>query len=157
MGPRLHPNRNVDRSVDFRMARQEVLFRSNPARLEVVIGESALRQRLGGVQVVREQLGHLLDTSGRSNITTRVLPFSAIRNPGIDGSFTIMEVETGNFVVAVIESLARSIFLEDDAEVTRYETVFDDLCGVALSEAESSVLIEQIQDELEDSPGEGAG
>jgi hypothetical protein len=130
--PRLHPDRNVDRSVDFRMARQEALSRSNPATLEVVIGEPALRQRLGGAPVLQDQLRHLLDSSRRTKITVRILPYSATRNPGIDGPFTIMHVETGNFAVVVIESLARSIFLEDDTEVTRYEMVFENLCAVAL-------------------------
>lgn len=153
----LDPAREVERSVAFRMARQEVLNRPSPVRLKTVIGEASLRQRLGGTAVLRTQLQSLLKSSRHPNTTVHVLPYEATRNPGFDGPFTLLEVENGEFTVVVIDSLTRSIYIEDDAEVTRYGLIFENLCQVALTEANSRTLIEQVLHELEDSPDEGAG
>ncbi|MGI8328620.1 Scr1 family TA system antitoxin-like transcriptional regulator [Actinomadura scrupuli] len=153
----LDPARHVERSVAFRMARQEVLKQPNPVRLETVIGETSLRQRLGDTAVLRTQLRSLLESSRRGNTTVQVLPHEATRNPGFDGPFTLLEVENGDFTVVVIDSLTRSIYVEDDDEVTRYRLVFEDLRKVALTEADSRTLIEQVIQDLPDSPGRGAG
>ncbi|SRR6266545_1154503 len=154
---RLDPARDVDQAVAFRMARKEVLSRPVPIRLDVVIGEAAVRQQMGGVGVLRDQLHYLLEASRPANVTVRVLPFQAPRHPGFDGPFTMLEVEAGAFTVVVIDGLARSVYLEDDADVERYKVAFAELCEVALSEAESRTLIQQVLDDLEVVPEEGAG
>jgi transcriptional regulator with XRE-family HTH domain len=154
---RLDPARDVDRAVAFRMARKEVLSRSEPVQFDVVIGEAALRQRMGGAGVLRDQLRHLLEASRPANVTVRVLPYEASRHPGFDGPFTMLDVEAGNFTVVAVDSLARSVYLADDADVDRYRVAFAELCAVALFEADSRRLIERVLDELEAGPEEGAG
>jgi transcriptional regulator with XRE-family HTH domain len=153
---RLDPARDLDRAVAFRMARKEVLSRPVPVQLDVVIGEAALRQRMGGVGVLQDQLRHLLEASRPANVTVRVLPYEATRHPGFDGPFTMLDVEMGAFTVVVIDGLARSVYLQDDADVERYRVAFAESCAVALSEADSRTLIEQVLDELEAVPEEGA-
>jgi transcriptional regulator with XRE-family HTH domain len=141
--------RAVMDSASFRMARKEVLSRPDPIRLDAVVGEAALRQRMGGADVMRGQLRHLMEASTPANVTVRAVPFAAASNPGLDGPFTLLDVETGNFTMVVIDGLARSVYLEDDAAVDRYNVVFEKLCATALSEAESRTLITQVLDELE--------
>jgi transcriptional regulator with XRE-family HTH domain len=138
------PTRDLDRDVAFRMARKEVLSRPVPARLDAVIGEAALRQQMGGAGVLRDQLRYLLEASGPANVGIRVLPYEVTRHPGFDGAFTMLDVETGAFTVVVIDSMMRSIYSEDDADVERYNLVFDELCAVALPEADSRTMIEQL-------------
>jgi transcriptional regulator with XRE-family HTH domain len=150
------PARDVDRAVAFRMARKEVLSRPVPVQLDVVIGEAALRQRMGGAGVLREQLRYLLEASRPANITVRVLPYEAAGHPGFDGPFTMLDVEAGDFTVVVIDGLARSVYLEGDADVERYKVAFAELYEFALSEADSRTRIEQVLGELEAVP-EGAG
>jgi transcriptional regulator with XRE-family HTH domain len=149
------PNRDVDRAVAFRMARKEVLSRPVPARLDVVIGEAALRQRMGGAGVLRDQLRYLLEASSPANVGIRVLPYEVAKHPGFDGAFTMLDVETGAFTVVVIDSMMRSIYSEDDANVERYSLVFTELCAAALPEADSREMIEQVMSELESAPREG--
>ena len=150
------PARDLDSSVAYRMARQEVLTRPRPARLEAVIGEAALRQRQGTSQVMADQLRHLVEVSQRDNIAVSVLPFDAPRNPGTDGPFTMLDVETGGFTAAIVESLARTVCVEDETAVERYNVVFAELCALALPGAETRALIERMARELETSAGEGA-
>jgi transcriptional regulator with XRE-family HTH domain len=153
----LDPARDVDQAVAFRMARKEVLSRRVPIRLDVVIGEAAVRQQMGGVGVLRDQLRYLLEASRPANVTVRVLPFQAPRHPGFDGPFTMLEVEAGTFTVVVIDGLARSVYLEADADVERYRVAFTELRKVALSEEQSRALIQRVLDDLEVVPEEGAG
>ncbi|HEU5155668.1 MAG TPA: helix-turn-helix transcriptional regulator [Streptosporangiaceae bacterium] len=149
------PNRDLDRAVAFRMARKEVLSGPEPVRLDVVIGEAALRQHMGGAGVLRDQLQYLLEASSPANVGIRVLPYEATRHPGFDGAFTMLDVETGAFTVVVIDSMMRSVYSEDDADVERYSLVFMELCATALSEADSRTMIEQVMFELEAAPREG--
>ncbi|HEX6472173.1 MAG TPA: DUF5753 domain-containing protein, partial [Streptosporangiaceae bacterium] len=143
------PPDDVEREVAFRMARKEALSRADPIRLDAVIGEAALRQQMGGPDVMRDQLSHLLDASRAANVIVRVLPFAAHSNPGFDGPFAMLDVEPGCFTIVVIDGLARSVYLEDDAAVERYNVVFEKLRAMALSETDSRALIEQSLHELE--------
>jgi transcriptional regulator with XRE-family HTH domain len=149
------PTRDLDRHMAFRMARKEVLSRPVPIRLDVVIGEAALRQQMGGADVLNDQLRYLLDASSPANVAVRVLPYEATRHPGFDGAFTMLDVETGAFTVVVIDSMMQSVYSEDDAVVERYSLVFAELCAAALSEADSRTMIEQVMLELEAAPREG--
>jgi transcriptional regulator with XRE-family HTH domain len=150
------PARDVDRAVAFRMARKEVLSRAVPVELDVVIGEAGLRQQMGGIGVLREQLRYLLEASRPANVMVRVLPYEAAGHPGFDGPFTMLDVEMGAFTVVAIDSLARSVYLEHDADVERYRVAFAELCALALSEADSRTMIERVLGELEAVPEEGA-
>jgi transcriptional regulator with XRE-family HTH domain len=154
---RLDPDLDVDKAVAFRMARKEVLTRPVPARLDVVIGEAALRQRMGGVGVLRDQLRHLLETSQTANVTIRVLPYEAPRHPGFDGPFTMLDVELGAFTIVILDNFARAVFLEDDADVEHCNVIFAELCAVALSEEASRTQIERVLDELEAVAKDGMG
>ncbi|MCC3766854.1 helix-turn-helix domain-containing protein [Streptomyces sp. UNOC14_S4] len=80
----------VEQRLQFRMDRQELL--KKPTTLfTYVIYEAALRTLVGGPEVMRRQLQHLLDVGEQRNVFIQVLPFSVGRHPGLDGSFTMLE------------------------------------------------------------------
>lgn len=147
MTSQLGPIRDLERSVAFRMQRQRILTEERPARLHAILGESVIRQRLGGREVLKAQLIHLNEISKRANVTIQVMPHSAEVHPGVDGPFTLLTLD-GGLPVAFLESLDRSLFLEADEWTASYGKVFDALRGVALSEADSRSLIEQVAAEL---------
>lgn len=75
-----HPGatgQEAGRLVQLRMARQQVLTRPDPPRLWMVLDEAVLRRHAGGPQVMRGQLGWLIEAAGLPHITLQVLPFSA--------------------------------------------------------------------------------
>ncbi len=49
----------VDRRVELRMTRQQILDREDPPRLRVVLNEAAIRRMVGGPDVMRAQLARL--------------------------------------------------------------------------------------------------
>jgi hypothetical protein len=121
-----------------------------------VIGEAALRQRLGGAEVMRGQLRHLLEASRQAAITVRVLPYEATSQPGVDGVFSLLDVEAGGFTVVVLDGLLQSSYVEEDSAVGRYNLVFDQLRATALSDEASRDRTQQVLDELEAPQREGA-
>lgn len=139
----------VERLVGVRMARQAVLTRrERPLRLWAILGEAALRQRVGGPEVMRAQLHRLAEASALPNVTLQVLPFTAGAHPGIDGPFVILEFpEPADIDVVLLENMTSSLYLEQEPEVARYARAFEHLRADALSRADSRALIGRLAGE----------
>ncbi len=59
------------------MRRQVIFARETPPPFQTIVHEAALRMRIGGRKVAKEQLERLLEVSHRPEITLRVIPFSS--------------------------------------------------------------------------------
>jgi transcriptional regulator with XRE-family HTH domain len=140
---------DIDQLVAYRMARKEALTRPDPLMIRAVIGEAAVCQWMGGREVMIAQLRYLLELAEWPNIELRVLPFTATRNPGVDGSFAILHVEAGDFPIVIVDGFRRTIFIEDDEDVVPYREVQAELCRVAAPETETRQRIEQAIRDLE--------
>ncbi|MEO5878382.1 MAG: helix-turn-helix transcriptional regulator [Streptosporangiaceae bacterium] len=133
---------DIEALVSARTQRQAVLRREAPLRLWAIIDEAALRRRVGSSQVRAEQLAHLQELANLPNVTLQVIPFEAGAHPGMPGSFVVMKfVEGVGRSVTYIDSMAGDLFLEEEADVSRYTLIFEHLRAVALSPAASIVLI----------------
>ncbi|MFO7250814.1 MAG: helix-turn-helix transcriptional regulator [Actinomycetes bacterium] len=139
----------VEKFVQIRTARQTVLTRSDPLHLSVILGEAALRQRVGGSAVMHHQLRHLLTLAELPNLTIQVLPFSAGASTGIFGPFEVLEFTgTGVTEVVYLENLLGGLYLENETEVHRYRLAFQHLRASALPVADSLKLIGMIAEEM---------
>ncbi|SFQ26812.1 Helix-turn-helix domain-containing protein [Actinomadura madurae] len=134
---------NIEEGVAYRMARKEALTRSDPLSIRAVVGEAAVCQWMGGREVMIAQLRYLLELIERPNIELRILPFTATKHPGVDGSFAILHVEAGDFPVVVVDALRRRIFIDDDEGVAAYRRVQDELCCLSLGKAETGERLER--------------
>lgn len=129
--------------VEMRLERQRsVLERSAPPTILSVIDEAALRREVGGTDVIREQVQHLLELSKRPNIELQVLPYSAGAHAGGGFPFTILGFEGGAGSVVYIETFSDGFYLEDDTEVTRHRLVFSRMQGAAMSVEDSVTFLE---------------
>ncbi|MGH3328451.1 MAG: helix-turn-helix domain-containing protein [Streptomycetales bacterium] len=149
-GPRIGSDpQEIDTFVEVRTARQRVLARDEPLALWAIVGEAALRQQVGGPQVLRRQLARLRETAELPNVTLQVLPYDSGAHPGVDGPFAILGFpEYADMDVVLLENMTSSLYLEQEAEVIRYTVVFDHLRAAALPPAESLVLIAQVERDL---------
>ncbi|MFH9730590.1 DUF5753 domain-containing protein [Streptomyces sp. NPDC017260] len=94
--------------------------------------ESALQREVGGRQVMKAQLEHLLDVTERyKHVTVQVLPFTHGSHAGIDGPFHLLHFSAGP-PVAVVQPMTTSLYLEEDSDIGRYETAFNHLRAEAL-------------------------
>jgi transcriptional regulator with XRE-family HTH domain len=132
----------VERLVDLRMKRQEVLDRNPPLDVWMILDEAVVRRTIGGPEVMRDQLARLVEESKKPNVTLQVLPFSSGSHAGLRGPFSILEFpERADPDVAYVESVAGIIYLEKEREVRTCAEAFDRLRAAALSPGQSTDLI----------------
>lgn len=141
---------DVDALVAVRRTRQRMLGGAEPLRLRVVMHEGALRQSVGGPQVMRGQIERVIEESRRPNITIQIITHSAGAYSGLDEPFAI--VGFGNPLehdVVCLDNLTRTHFLETVDEVRNYASVFDQLRAAALSPERSALWLADLLTKME--------
>jgi transcriptional regulator with XRE-family HTH domain len=134
----------IDRRVEVRLERQEVLTRTDPPppKVSVVLNESVLARRVGGPEVMRAQIEHLLKERDRGNITVQILPFSAGEHPAMVGPFTMLTfLDPADPGVVNVENIIGSHALEKPEEIRAYEEVWDAIQAKAVSPADSRAIM----------------
>jgi transcriptional regulator with XRE-family HTH domain len=116
----------IERRVELRMARQRILSRPSPPKLWAVIDEAALRRPIGGTQVIRAQIRHLIDLMNHPNITVQVMPFRFGGHAAEGGAFSILRFpETDLPDIVYVEQLVSALYLEKREQVDRYAQAMD--------------------------------
>jgi len=138
----------IERLVDIRMKRQEILTRPKPPRLWAIIDESVIRRVVGSPQIMREQLDRLLEANESPHITLQVLPFSQGAHGAALGSFVIIGGTELTLDVVYVDFHTGSLFLEKDEELNRYRLAFEYLRAQALDMGASSTMIHRARKEL---------
>ncbi|MFH8789453.1 helix-turn-helix domain-containing protein [Streptomyces roseoverticillatus] len=80
----------VEARVTGRMERQELLKKTTTL-FSFVIHEAALRGMVGGPDVMKGQLNHLLEVGQLRNVSIQVLPMGQGAGPAISGPFSLLE------------------------------------------------------------------
>ena len=138
----------VERRVEVRMERREVLRNENPLELWGIVDEAALRRQVGGQAVMQAQFRHLLEVSELPNVTFQVIPFDAGAHAGMPGSFVFLQFEEAAIPhVIYVETMAGELFLEAESDIRRYRLVFEHLRAVAASPEASRSLIASVATE----------
>jgi transcriptional regulator with XRE-family HTH domain len=144
-GPRELELEDVERRVEVRVARQEVLSREDRPRLWAVIDEAVIHRVVGGVGVMRAQLRHLAEVAQQGKTTIQIVPYSAGAHAGTIGSFVILDyAEASDPDVVYVETLAGDIYLEEQPDVNRYTLAFDRLRAASLHPDDSMQMIERM-------------
>ncbi|WP_093267321.1 helix-turn-helix domain-containing protein [Saccharopolyspora shandongensis] len=143
------PLGEIETRIAVRAGRREAITRQeNPVRLAVAIGEAALRQVLGGPNVMADQMDHLLLMSERENVDLRVVPFASGWHPALEGLFILIESEESRPVVQ-LENRRSGLYLHEPDDVEIYRQAADMVFKAALSYAGSRKLIAEIRKDLE--------
>jgi hypothetical protein len=132
-------SRDVEGQVAARMGRQEALSRPDPPMVWVLMDEGVLDHEVGDRQVMRGQLEKLLEVSQLRHISIRVVPWRVGWHFGLEGSFKIMSVGTGN--VAYTEACGGGRLVWDSQEVRGYVLRHDRIGEWALPVDSSRQLI----------------
>ncbi len=135
----------VDRRVRVRTSRQSLLVQNEPIDFWVILDEAVLRRPVGGPEVMRQQLDHLVSMAELSNVTLQVLPFSAGAHAGMDGTFAMLLFD-GSFSQDLVfaANAAGGLILEKDTELQRYAFIFDRLKSCSLHPDDSIAMIASI-------------
>lgn len=146
------PADQVERWVQLRMTRQELLSRDDPPTFEVVLEECALRRPVGGRDVMRAQLEHLVEAATLPKLTLQILPLQVGEHAAMSGAFMIYRF-SGRFDpdVVYLEHTASDLYLEASEEVDRYVAAFGRVRAAALNPSDSSSMLAALVDGLSSS------
>jgi transcriptional regulator with XRE-family HTH domain len=146
--PDLSPDQ-VERWVEFRIARQALLTRDGPPALQAVIDEAALRRPVGSLGQMRKQLHHLTELAAVPTVEVRILPFAAGEHGGMSGAFTIFGFDDPiEPDVVYLEQTASSLYIDGSEEVRRYTLAFENLRAAALTADASTAHLAALVNEL---------
>jgi hypothetical protein len=115
------------------MRRQRAPVQPHAVGLWAILDEAVIRREVGGTDVLRAQLQHLVEAARSPNITLQVIPFSAGAHLGMPGSFIVMEFPEPDPPLIYTENSGGGLFLEADADVQRYRASFQRLAAQAPS------------------------
>ncbi|MER7662664.1 MULTISPECIES: helix-turn-helix transcriptional regulator [unclassified Streptomyces] len=137
---------DIDKRVSVRLRRQDRIKDSDhPLRLWVVIDEAALRRLVGGKNLMREQLEHLVELSQLPHVTVQVLPFEMGAHPGINGQYAILEFpDASDSSVVYIEGVTSDLYLEKANDVQKYSVMYEHLRAQALNVDQTRAFIADI-------------
>ena len=116
---------NIERCVALRITRQSILQPDSGCTGCFLLDEAVLRRQVGGADVHRAQLDHLLRLSKQPSIEIRVIPFAADVYAGIGDPFVIFEFDGVYNDFLFLESPRGNQVTRDDQELlTKYKTTF---------------------------------
>ncbi|MFI6759467.1 helix-turn-helix domain-containing protein [Micromonospora sp. NPDC050417] len=139
----------IEKRVQVRIARQACLTEEPHLNLWTILDEGALRRRVGGKTVMKNQLDHLIEASKLPNVTVQVLPFAEGGHPGTLGSIAILDFpDDVHSPVAYVESFAGDAYMEKEDDLRRANMVFTHMHAAALSETKSVEFIAAVAREL---------
>lgn len=137
----------VQRRVALRMRRQEGVL-SGRQTLVAVIGEAALRQHIGGVEVMRRQIAHLRDLAERDNILLRLMPFTAGAHAAYGSTFTVLDFDSDLPTIVCTDTLTSALIYEQPDRVETYVQSFDMMWPLACAEIDTIKKLDMIAKEL---------
>jgi transcriptional regulator with XRE-family HTH domain len=81
----------IDALVDLRIQRQEILVKQPAGEFHFIMDEAVIRRVVGGPNVARRQLRHIMEIAELPNVTIRVAPFTAGMYPRLRVPYVLFE------------------------------------------------------------------
>lgn len=135
----------VHQYLEVRMRRQRRLSGDDPLRLTAVISEAALLQRIGGPEVLREQLRHLIKAveSHPDTIELHVIPFSAPAC-GVFGASTFHLIDFASPRLPTLawqETITARAILDKDTQIRELHFTYAEALAKSLGTEDSLRLV----------------
>ncbi|WP_433218232.1 helix-turn-helix domain-containing protein [Dactylosporangium sp. CS-047395] len=141
----------IERRVELRLQRQQILTRPDAPKLWMVVDEAALRRPIGGHDIMRAQLDALLEINNTlPNVRLQVIPFNAGGHAAAGGAFTILRFPDDDLPdVVYIEQLTSALYLDKRDDVDLYAEAMERLCVEARPPTETAKILEDIRKEFD--------
>lgn len=131
------PPSEVNIRVMTRMGRQGVLSpeREHPVQLLALIHETALRQDIGGREVMVEQLEYLQKMAKRPNVDVRIVPDGVGWHEGLEGNFALItpRADADLYPVVFLEYRRSGLILHADEDVAAYREAEESVQRLAMT------------------------
>jgi transcriptional regulator with XRE-family HTH domain len=145
------PGTQTEERITNRLARRSILTRDDPPYFFVVLDQAAIRRPLGGAEVMKEQLAHLIEMSELPHVSIQVVREQTGWYSGLNGALVFF-VASDNSVAGYVEAQFGGRLIRDPSEAARLGVRFDLIRGRALSEDASRALIQTTMETMQDDP-----
>ncbi|MEV4755401.1 helix-turn-helix transcriptional regulator [Micromonospora sp. NPDC049559] len=133
----------IVQQVAARMERQAVLTKERPPRLVAVLDEYVLRRPVGGPEVMREQLLHLVEVGQRYHVHLHVVPASVGAYAGLNGAFVLATPEDGDDV-GYLDNQLQGHIVEMPSDVLSLRDTWESVRAEALSHGQTIEMITEV-------------
>ncbi|MFC7329555.1 helix-turn-helix domain-containing protein [Marinactinospora rubrisoli] len=139
----------IDQRVEVRMQRQKRWASAESPKLWAIVGETVIRQRVGGTRVMAEQLTRMIELADSPKLHLQVIPYSVGGHAALEASaFQILRLDEIDLSVIYLESRRSSLYLEEQADIDDYQNVFDHLRTAGLGTVQTRELLVKVRDEM---------
>ncbi|MFJ2723042.1 helix-turn-helix domain-containing protein [Streptomyces sp. NPDC087437] len=143
--PRWEPDA-VENHTEARLNRQKILTRTPAVDLSFVIAQEALTNSVGGREVMRNQLHHLLTVGELDNVQIQIMPPARGFHLGLNGAFVVVEtMEHRRY--GYVESQGIGLVADEAGAVSHLGLRYGMLRSQALNTEQSARLIERLAGE----------
>ncbi|MDX3669653.1 Scr1 family TA system antitoxin-like transcriptional regulator [Streptomyces europaeiscabiei] len=142
------PRLEVELRIAHRLARQRVVKGDKPVPYIGIIHEAALRMQLGGRDVARAQLHHLLDENERDNVTLLVIPFTNGGFPTVGDAVLYAAADNPHLDTVHMDSPAGPLFFDSPTQLENFRQRLDLAERAALTPNKSAEFIHSITKEM---------
>ena len=142
------PADDLELRVRHRMDRKAIIEGTTPAPYEAVIHEAALRIKVGGRTCSRAQLTRVLEFSEAEHITVRVIPFALDDFAGATNAMMYAGGAVPKLDTAVRDAPHGAAFIDSEAQLGAFRTLFRKVEAVSLDPEQSRDLIHRLAKEL---------
>ncbi|MEO3785266.1 helix-turn-helix transcriptional regulator [Actinocorallia sp. B10E7] len=137
----------TEQLVSKRMERKSVISREGAPQIVAVFDEVAIRRVIGSREIMKAQVGHLIEVAEMPNVLLQVVDADQGAYPGINGSFTIMEFDEASAVVYV-EGHAGGTLTDNSVAVREHRLSFNLIRAAAMPADESLKLLRTVWESL---------
>ncbi|MGI5197378.1 helix-turn-helix domain-containing protein [Streptomyces sp. CA-288835] len=142
------PDTDLELRVRHRMQRKVVIESPAAIPYEAVIHEAALRIRVGDRAAARAQLASVLEFSEMDHVTVRVIPFDLDGFAGAWSAMTYAGARVPKLDTAVRDAPHGTAFIDSEAQLTVFRTLFRKVETVSLEPERSRDFIHRLAKEL---------
>ncbi|MEU6967598.1 helix-turn-helix transcriptional regulator [Kitasatospora aureofaciens] len=139
----------IERRVEVRRKRQDLLTAEHPPELLAVLDEAALRRPWGGPELMRGQLDRLLELAELPNVRLQVRPLGGAALGAESGAFSVLGFSEAELAdVVYLEQFTTALYVDKPAEVASYRQAMDGLLAESLQPGPTRDLLRSVRQEL---------
>ncbi|WP_330266128.1 helix-turn-helix transcriptional regulator [Streptomyces griseorubiginosus] len=138
---------DIDRRVTARLERQQLFERRPRPLVSYVLEESTLTRPLGGSEVLKEQLRHILQIGRLRHVEIQVMPHNRRAHAGLNGPMILLET-TEDRRLAYVEGPSGGYFVSEQPDLQELFARYGILRAQALNPDESAKLIDEVAEGL---------
>ncbi|WP_407560684.1 helix-turn-helix domain-containing protein [Streptomyces sp. 184] len=137
----------IEAQWEARADRQRLLRERPNTAFSFVLEEHVFLRQMGGTEVTREQIDHVLEIAQLPNVAIQIMPQLRESHAGLAGPIQLLETPENNWF-AYNEAQRGALFISDQKEISVLQQRYARMCAQALSPEDSVSLLQRMRGAL---------